>query len=911
VGVSWLPTYHDMGLVGGILMPLAYGRPSVLMPPMAFLASPVRWLAAISKHRAMISGGPNFAYQLCVDRIRPEECKGLDLSCWEVAYNGAEPIRPDTLRAFSQKFSEWGFNPQAHYPCFGLAESTLIVAGKDRSQSATVRRFDAHQLAANIATEPRDESAVRQLVGCGEPLPGAEVAIVDTSSGRRLPNERIGEIWVRGESVAQGYWRQPEATEATFGGRLPGEPASRPPFLRTGDLGFLSHGQLFVTGRIKDLIIVHGVNRYPQDIEQTVERVGEPWQIGAAAAFSVDMENRERLIVVAEVRRRQGDWNEVFDAIRAGVTREHDVPPDAIALVRLGSLPKTTSGKLQRHACREAFLQGELKVIAQWRGWAEALPAGDWSNWQEFDLGGSAEGIDPLTARMVLEQVRAVARNRAADVNLDTNIVDIGLDSLERMEIVAALEEAFGGRLPSDVMAEAETCRQVILAVQTYLGKPHAKSLETLPAGPSAEDSDVRQWPEVRRLREESQRLESLGLANPFFHPHEGIAGAETTINGRKLLNFASYNYLGMAGDPAVMQAAKEAVDRYGTSVSASRLVSGERPLHGQLERAIADLIGAESSLVFIGGHATNESTIGHLFKPGDLVVHDWLAHNSIIQGALLSGARRRAFAHNNYDALDRLLKRVRGEYRRVLIVVEGVYGMDGDFPDLARLVDIKRRHKAMLMVDEAHSLGTMGRTGRGIGEHCGVAPDDVDIWMGTLSKSLGSCGGYIAGCDDLIHYLRYTAPGFVYSVGISPANAAAALASIRQLRRHPERVEALRRRSAEFLQLVQAHGLNTGQSGGTPVIPIILGDPTLTLQAAQSLLAQGINVRPLLPPAVEENGARLRFFITSQHTTDQLRAAADAVAACVAQLRPAGPSNGHSANGNGAASPQRGALRR
>jgi 7-keto-8-aminopelargonate synthetase-like enzyme len=301
----------------------------------------------------------------------------------------------------------------------------------------------------------------------------------------------------------------------------------------------------------------------------------------------------------------------------------------------------------------------------------------------------------------------------------------------------------------------------------------------------------------------------------------------------------------------------------------------------------LASFIGTEDAVCLVGGHATNETTIGHLFGPGDLIVHDALAHNSIIQGAMLSGARRRPFPHNDYTALDQLLTDIRREYRRVLIVVEGVYSMDGDFPDLPRFVDVKQRHKALLMVDEAHSMGTMGPHGRGIGEHFAVDPPDVDIWMGTLSKSFGSCGGYIAGSRELIEYLKYTAPGFVYSVGMPPSNAAAALAALRLIEEEPERVARVQSRSRTFLRLAKARGLNTGLSSSTPVIPVIVGNSLHSLQLSRRLFERGINVQPILYPAVEEHAARLRFFITACHSEAQIEQTVAAVAEELGRINP------------------------
>lgn len=362
-----------------------------------------------------------------------------------------------------------------------------------------------------------------------------------------------------------------------------------------------------------------------------------------------------------------------------------------------------------------------------------------------------------------------------------------------------------------------------------------------------------------------------LGLDNPFFRIHEGMAGATTHIVGREFINFSSYNYLGLSGHPEVSQAAKDAIDHYGTSASASRLVAGERPIQRELEQALAAVYDVEDSIVFVSGHATNVSTIGYLFGPKDLVLHDSLIHNSVLQGIALSGAARRPFAHNDLAALEQTLTEIRSRFERVLIVVEGHYSMDGDTPDLPALIDIKRRHQAFLMVDEAHSLGVLGEGGKGLHEHYGVAGRDVDIWMGTLSKTLAGCGGYIAGERALVEHLKYAAPGFVYSVGIAPALAAASLAALRVMQKEPKRVQKLRNNTRFFLQQAQAAGLDIGLSQGHAIVPLMTGSSVKAAKLSSQLFERGINVQPILYPAVEEKAARLRFFLSSEHSQAQM----------------------------------------
>ena len=332
--------------------------------------------------------------------------------------------------------------------------------------------------------------------------------------------------------------------------------------------------------------------------------------------------------------------------------------------------------------------------------------------------------------------------------------------------------------------------------------------------------------------------------------------------------------------DPAVTAAAKAAIDRYGTSVSASRIVSGERPVHREFERALADVYGVDDAITFVSGHATNVTTIGYLFGPKDLILHDALIHNCSLQGIQLSGARRLAFPHNDWAALDAILKEQRRQFERVLVVIEGIYSMDGDFPDLPRFVEVKRKHRAFLMIDEAHSFGVMGKNGMGIREHFGLAGADVDIWMGTLSKALAGCGGYIAGETALVEHLKFMAPGFLYSVGMSPPVAAASLAALQCLRREPERVHALQARGAFFLKQAKAAGIDTGLSSGLAVIPAITGSSLRAVRLSEALFQRGINVQPILYPAVAEKSARLRFFISYRHTEAQINETVGALAA-------------------------------
>lgn len=1439
-GVIWLPPYHDMGLIGGILQPIYGGFPVILLPPVAFLQKPIRWLQAISRYGATTSGGPNFAYDLCVRKVKPTELEQLDLSRWEIAFNGAEPIRAETLDRFTSTFAACGFRRSAFYPCYGMAETTLFVTGRMKAQAPVTHE---------------------SWISCGRPSADHTVIIVHPESCIFCDEGQIGEIWIAGASVASGYWNQPQETQRTFHANLANAEDSS--FLRTGDLGFLRAGELFVTGRLKDIIIIRGQNYYPQDLELTAEQSHGAIKPHACAAFSVVVAGEERLVLVAEIERQfcnHLDGETVVQAIRQAISEHHQLQVYAISLLKPETIPKTSSGKLQRYACREQFLHEQLNSIDTWRlnhvevppprvtkfersqvidraskinqhpskvqsiqleaasrscsdeliSWlrdyaserinsrliderrcippyivldfgnrgllgmqvpkkyggialtyrdslrvfeqlaaidltlaifvgdhhilgtrpilnyaneavkekllpliaqgrelaafaltepgagsnpraisATAIPdaqggwrlngqkqwigSGSWAGvinvfvqmldanhrpmgisgfvvrqgtnglhqgsealtmgmrgmvqnsihfndvsvnledllgepgagmdvaqdamllgrlglgvmslggmkrcaqlmlryssrrsistgrlldnpitlvclndltaaitaletlvftlaglldqgcfvpeelfiacktsgpellWQAADrlvqlLGGrgtietnlapqllrdarllrifegptealnmflgsrvlrqgevldkflcqtlgtpriaqrlktaAAQISDRLTnsqrfadrqaalqwaygcigevatfailwavlekadqglgseklhraiqwAELRFEQQiqRALAEPSSElmladavaaqishytttigdleqtlageDLELDpflrhqpTNVhyeptspaissnhferefaiepasdrepeavlpnshkfhetadsiqnwierwlstrsgvqltpfdrhaafTNYGMDSLMAVELVHSLQEWLQVPLDNNLLWNFPTTESLTQYLVEYLANQDQGDQQYLAHTDQVLSPSQLQeipleyyqfdcFPEYQKLKQQKSQIQSLGFNNPFFRVQQQVVNHTTVIDDTCLINYATYNYLGMSGNPAVSQAAQAAIARYGTSVSASRLLSGEKPLHRELERAIADFIGTEDSLVFVGGHATNVSTISHLVGRNDLILYDVLGHSSIVQGALLSGATLLSFPHNDWQALAQKLANIRHQYQRVLIVIEGIYSTDGDIPNLPQFITIKHRYKALLMVDEAHSIGVLGRTGRGLSEYFGIHAAEVDIWMGTLSKSLASCGGYIAGCTALIDYLKYTASGFIYSVGISPPNAAAALAALQLLQAEPHRITHLQARSQLFLSLARSRGINTGNSQDSPIVPVIVGEGLKAVQLAQNLFDRGINVQFMLYPAVPQNTARLRFFVSCLHTEAQI----------------------------------------
>ena len=481
-GVFWLPLFHDMGLIGGVIQTLYCGGSSTLFSPVSFVQRPIRWLQTIARTGAIISGAPNFAYELCIEKTTPEQRTELDLSCWRVAFNGAEPVRAETLDRFAEAFAPAGFRPEMFLPCYGLAEATLLVAGGPRGTPPVVRTVDAQALARGDVTEARAATSGKRLVGSGQVVAGQRVVIVDPASAQPCPAGRVGEIWVSGPSVAPGYWGRAKETEEILHATLANGDG---PFLRTGDLGFLEEGVLFVTGRLKDLIILRGRNVYPQDVEWTVERCHPAIRTGGAAAFAVELEGQERLAIVQEVERNldPGVIDEVLAATRRAVAEQHDIDVYAIRLIKMLSLPKTSSGKIQRHACREGFLAGSLEVVAEWTRQDEPMPPPA----SQPEAPASARGEAPqsdgparpspapdgsttpareVIAAWLAARVAGPLGIRPEEVDRRRPLAGFGIGSIQAVRMAAELEEWLGRKLNPTLVYDYPT----IDALADFLG---------------------------------------------------------------------------------------------------------------------------------------------------------------------------------------------------------------------------------------------------------------------------------------------------------------------------------------------------------------------------------------------------------------------------------------------------------
>ncbi|MGI9430287.1 MAG: AMP-binding protein [Bythopirellula sp.] len=469
-GVFWLPAYHDMGLVGGILTPIYVGGTSYLLAPTTFLRKPTRWLQLLSETGAQISGAPNFAYELLVQKTSEADRGQLDLSRWRLAFCGAEPIHPESLREFATAFAPAKFCAKAFYPCYGMAEVTLLVAGGQGPDALRVLTVDRQRLRQHQAV-PVDSShaQAQELVGCGSTLNGQQLEIVDPKSLSACDDGHVGEIWVTGRSVARGYWNRDSINHETFQAKLQGRNGQG--YLRTGDLGFCLDGELFITGRVKDVIIIRGRNHYPQDIERTVSESHAA--VGMGAAFSVEADRQEQLIVVHQVNRehRKADFDEVMRTLRTAIVEEHELDPQSIVLIKPVSLPITSSGKVQRQRCREQYLADELQIMAQWS--AKPIDSGlAKSALPPVEFLDSVLELEPTQLQAEIEAwlvrwLTARADLNPAAVQSETPFAELGIDSLTAVEISQELDQLLELQLPPMVIWSCPTCA----ALSAYLAE--------------------------------------------------------------------------------------------------------------------------------------------------------------------------------------------------------------------------------------------------------------------------------------------------------------------------------------------------------------------------------------------------------------------------------------------------------
>ncbi len=662
----------------------------------------------------------------------------------------------------------------------------------------------------------------------------------------------------------------------------------------TGDVVRIGkRGRMYVEGRTKDVIIGEsGENVYPDELEDTFAGVEGADQLSVLGT-KAESSPYDVTTLVMNVGERYSDEKFLLELAQRVAQRNRTLTP--IKRVKLviatpEALPVVNGIKVKRIALRTMIEQHKMAyraITAQ--GVTESVAESDAPQKIET-LPEPAQTPSDLMMDEVREKVRAcfaeVLEMDVQNIGYDAHFVDeLGGDSLQSLGVSLKVEEIFGVIIPTEDYTKCTTVNDLSAVVYALMQGYGPFSAEAV-RDENAEIKPITRFEDTPEFAAFQKRLSGMeGQRNPYFVCHESPLRDTSLMDGHEVLNFGSYNYVGMSGRPEVMEAAKAAIDKYGTSASGSRLLAGEKSLYQELEREIAEWKHAEDALVLVGGHSTNVTIVGNFCGKDDLIVYDAISHNSVQEGCRLSGATSKPFPHNDVEALESILRTQRHKFAKVLIIVEGAYSMDGDIAPVPAFVALKKQYGCFLMVDEAHSACVIGRTGGGVDEYFNLSPDDVDIKMGTLSKGLGACGGYLAGRRVLIEYLRYNLPGFVFSVGISPPLAAATMASIRALRTHPEIMESLARNIRVFIEEAHKRGLNTCLAKETAIVPILVGRDEDAFVLSTALGDMGVFVPPAVYPAVPKNKARLRFCVISEHRPEQIIHALDLLVKVAAEL--------------------------
>jgi len=683
----------------------------------------------------------------------------------------------------------------------------------------------------------------------------------------------VGELQIKGEALHSG--------RMTDGVYIPRD-MENGGWFGSGDIASEKNGNYYIEGRLKEVIVGEsGENVYPDELEDSFAML--PGVENICVAGIADEGVYEDITLIADMGENIDNPALVLKLIDEICLANSLLPIYKKlnrALISRKPLPVANGIKVQRQKLKKQIENGEWDYIeidlrnrkmkdANKMATEEKTPAKTQYQTKEFDeiketvrtIFGEVLSLDPATIK-----------------DTDHFVDDLGGDSLSSLGVFTKAEEYYGIVIPD---TEYFSCANVFDLAKLLYGKIHnIEEAKPAAAAPKKDDrwvitkfEESREYEEFAKRRKE---LDDIGMADPYFIPHDSWLKDTSIIDGKEVINLGSYNYLGLSGHPETMQAAKEAIDKYGTSASGSRLIAGEKPLHRDLEKAIAEWKHTEDSIVLVGGHSTNVTFVGNFCNSRDIILYDALSHNSIVQGCMLSQSDTKAFPHNKFAALEHMLKTAREKYEKILIVVEGVYSMDGDIAPIPEFVKLKNKYGAFLMVDEAHSGCVIGEHGGGVDEYFDLKPEDIDIRMGTLSKGLGTCGGYLAGKKSLMDFLRYNLAGFMFSVGISPPLAAATMKAIEIIQRDNTAVQNLHRNIRDFVEEAHKRGFNTCLAGETAIVPIMVGEDIDAYTISFKMLDKGVFVPPAVYPAVPKHQARLRFCLISEHKKEQILYALD-----------------------------------
>ena len=874
--VGWLPLYHDMGLIGNVLQPLFIGAPCAFMAPVSFLQKPVRWLRAITRFKGTTSVAPNFAYDLCVRKVTAEQRETLDLSRWDVAFNGSEPIRYETLERFTHAFGPCGFKIETFYPTYGLAEATLFVTGGSKSEKPVVSRVDSSALEQNRVVYLNGEDVnSRTLVSCGWSWMDLSIDIVNPDSFESCPPGQIGEIWVSGPSVAKGYWNRPEETQHTFQAVNNGSPHSTA--LRTGDLGFKHNDHLYVTGRIKDLIIIRGRNYYPHDIEKTVESSHPALRPGFGAAFSISVNGEEKLAIAQEVLRtylRDLKVDSIVEKIRQAVSEEYDLQVHTVVLLKMGSIPKTTSGKIQRHACHAGLLAGTLNIVGSsiLETVEDEAPAADDLD-RETLLALPVEERRPLIAFRLQQLVARAMKVSTAAVDRNKPLTALGLDSLDVVDLKVSIESSLGVSVPADEGLQDLSISQLASGISNQLD-PNSRTKSTDDIAVEQAEPDVFAKCDTDGGYFGAYRVKKdRYFTQPIL---EGIPGPRMQFEGKDMIVWSINNYLGLIGDERIRTGARKILDLDGTwSPMGSRMLTGNSWQHIDLEQRLAAYLKKESSIVFNYGYMGVMGTIAALTGNSDTVLIDSLSHACIVDGAMVASAGRpfRVFRHNDMNSLEDQLKSIDQNRRGgILIVTEGVYGMSGDLAPLPEICRLKEKYGARLFVDDAHGFGVMGETGAGTGEHFDIQ-DRIDLYFGTFAKSFVAIGGVTVGDEKVVEYIRYNARTNIFAKSLPLVYVETVGIALDIMRAEPEHREKLWYVARKLQEGLKGLGFDIGNTE-SPITPVYVptGDEKTATTAMRMLRDDfGVFVSAVTYPVVPRGVVLFRLTSSAAHTDEDI----------------------------------------
>ncbi|MGI5918128.1 MAG: aminotransferase class I/II-fold pyridoxal phosphate-dependent enzyme [Christensenellales bacterium] len=689
------------------------------------------------------------------------------------------------------------------------------------------------------------------------------------------PGDKTGELQIYGKAMHSG--------RMVDGVYIPREDG----WFSTGDIAREENGRFYIEGRLKDVIVDEsGENVYPDELEDSFSEL--PYVEHMCVAGIATKGVYDDIALVVYLGEHTGSAEKTSELI-AEIVRINGLLPIykklRRAYISLDPLPLANGIKVRRQKVKEALERGQ-------------------GRFQEIDVRGGVikdavkpEPGQPAANGVVYngaeyQEIKEKVRQIFAEVlgvepssikDTDHFVEDLGGDSLSSLGVFSKAEEMYGIIIPDTEYFSCATVEDFAKLLYRKLNNLEAKAPETRREA-VRRITDFRSSREYAEYAQRRLSMQDAGIKDPYFVAHDSVLSDTSIVAGREVINLASYNYVGMSGHPRTVEAAKKAIDMYGTSASGSRLIAGEKTLYRELEKVIAQWKHTDDVLVMVGGHSTNVTFVGNFCNEHDLILYDALSHNSILQGCQLSRSDTKAFPHNDIDALEHLLKAARDKYEKILIVVEGVYSMDGDIAPIPDFVALKKKYGAFLMVDEAHSSCVIGKHGGGVDDYFDLLPGDIDIKMGTLSKGLGTCGGYIAGEQSLIDYLRYSLPGFMFSVGISPPLAAAALEAVKIMMEGNPRVAALHENIKYFVEGAKRRGFDTCLAKETAIIPIMVGEDNDAYELSTLMLEHGVFVPPAVYPAVPRHQARLRFCVISEHKKEQLDYALDTLDKLFAQ---------------------------